>query len=82
MPDLIGYLFSVSYMAHIGGAASGIFMGILILRNLKTLDWEKIVWWITLVLFIGGVITLIGLNVGLEPGKFYQPPVCINKART
>ncbi|KAF7636040.1 hypothetical protein Mgra_00004489, partial [Meloidogyne graminicola] len=41
----------VSYISHIGGFISGLFLGIVLLRNLKKLIWEKYAWWTSLTLF-------------------------------
>lgn len=49
----------IGYAAHFAGALSGLLVGILILRNIDELKWEKICKYISLVLYI----TLIGAAI-------------------
>ena len=42
---------AVSYVAHLAGAAVGLLMGIIVLRNLREHKWETMLWWACLVLF-------------------------------
>jgi len=50
----------VSYVAHLAGALVGLLLGLIVLRNLKTDNWEKYIWWACLVMFLGLlVITLV-----------------------
>ncbi|KAL7076318.1 hypothetical protein ACQ4LE_004178 [Meloidogyne hapla] len=41
----------VSYISHIGGFVAGLFLGIVLLRNLRKRDWENYAWWTALTLF-------------------------------
>lgn len=50
-------------MAHIGGFIAGLFMGIIVLRNFKLHTWEKVVWWMALVGFIGLLTAMIVYNI-------------------
>ena len=59
----------VGYAAHIGGAVVGLLLGIVVLRNLRVRKWERVFWWICLLLFLGlflaGIVwnaVIIGLN--------------------
>ena len=51
--------FQVSYAAHIAGSVVGLLLGIIVLRNLKTHNWERYLWWVCLVTFLG--LLLIGI---------------------
>eukprot|EP00095_Tigriopus_kingsejongensis_P001872 snap_masked-scaffold70_size417918-processed-gene-1.10 protein:Tk01872 transcript:snap_masked-scaffold70_size417918-processed-gene-1.10-mRNA-1 annotation:"rhomboid-related protein 3" len=60
----------VSYVAHIAGALVGLLLGIVVLRNLRIHSWERVIWWFSLLLFLGlflsGIVwnaVLIGLAV-------------------
>lgn len=60
----------VAYSAHVAGAAVGLLLGIVVLRNLRVHSWERVFWWICLLAFLGlflaGIIwnaVLIGHNV-------------------
>ena len=59
----------VGYAAHLGGAVVGLLLGIVVLRNLRVRKWERVFWWICLLLFLGlflaGIVwnaVIIGLN--------------------
>ncbi|CAK5041021.1 unnamed protein product [Meloidogyne enterolobii] len=41
----------VSYISHIGGFVAGLFLGIVLLRNLRKRNWENYAWWTALTLF-------------------------------
>ena len=45
----------ISYVGHLAGAAAGLLMGILVLRNLKHEDWETYLWWSCLA-FLGALL--------------------------
>lgn len=50
----------VSYAAHIAGAVVGLLLGIVVLRNLRELKWERVLWWAALLTFLGlGLIALL-----------------------
>uniref|UniRef100_A0AC35G1E8 EF-hand domain-containing protein n=1 Tax=Panagrolaimus sp. PS1159 TaxID=55785 RepID=A0AC35G1E8_9BILA len=49
----------VAVMGHLGGAIAGLFLGILVLRNLEKKKCERVVWWISLVVFTTFVIGCI-----------------------
>ena len=38
----------IGYTAHFCGALIGFLMGVVCLRNLKKLKWERVLWWICL----------------------------------
>ncbi len=59
----------VSYAAHLAGAVAGLLLGVVVLRNLRVRHWERAVWWLSLLLFLGlflaGIVwnaILIGLD--------------------
>ena len=35
----------VSYVGHLAGATAGLLLGVLVLCNLRRLDWETKLWW-------------------------------------
>ena len=39
-------------MGHLGGAIAGLFLGIVILRNLEKKKCEKVVWWCSLIIYL------------------------------
>ena len=49
----VGETVLVSYTAHIAGAVVGLFLGIVLLRNLSYKTWEKATWWCSLLIFLG-----------------------------
>ena len=61
--------FQVSYVAHIGGAVVGLLLGLVVLRNLKTHNWERNLWWICILLFLLLLVTAIIWNSILIFGK-------------
>ena len=59
----------VGYVAHIAGATVGLLLGIVVLRNLRVRRWERVVWWCSLLVFLGlflaaiiGNAVMIGLH--------------------
>jgi membrane associated rhomboid family serine protease len=59
----------VSYAAHIAGAVVGLLLGIVVLRNLRVQTWERVIWWFSLLLFLGLFLAAIVWNaviIGLE----------------
>ena len=52
----------VGYAAHLGGAAVGLLLGIVVLRNLRVRSWERVMWWICLLIFLGLFLTGIVWN--------------------
>ncbi|GFS08643.1 rhomboid-like protein [Elysia marginata] len=55
--------FKVGVSAHIGGFVAGLFMGVLILRNIKRHSWEKTLGWSMLALFLAFVAFCSLFNV-------------------
>ncbi|XP_074653793.1 rhomboid-related protein 2-like [Tubulanus polymorphus] len=67
----------VGFAAHFGGALAGLLVGIPVLRNLEVKPWEKVVWWIALIVYCLLVIFALLWN-GLYTG-FPEPdwtPCC------
>jgi len=48
----------VSYAAHIAGAVAGLLLGLVVLRNLQVKRWERVVWWLCLILFLALLMTV------------------------
>jgi len=65
----VGTYTKVSYVAHIGGAVVGLLLGLVVLRNLKTHNWERNLWWICILLFLLLLVTAIIWNSILIFGK-------------
>ena len=42
----------VGYAAHFAGAIAGLLVGVNVLRNLQVETWEKVVWWISFVIYV------------------------------
>ncbi|XP_030747626.1 protein rhomboid-like [Sitophilus oryzae] len=57
---------STSYIAHLGGAICGLLVGVNILRNLRETRVERIIWWISFVIYTILMITLISLEIALN----------------
>jgi rhomboid-related protein 1/2/3 len=57
------------YAAHLAGGLAGFLLGIVVLRNLKERKWEWIVWWMSLVLFVAGVLAMVVWNIA-NPSHF------------
>ncbi|XP_066144154.1 rhomboid-related protein 1-like isoform X1 [Euwallacea fornicatus] len=64
---------NISYISHLGGAICGLLVGVNILRNLRETRVEKIIWWISVVLYIGLMTTFICLEVSLNVFKVRGP---------
>jgi len=52
----------VSYAAHIAGAVVGLLLGIIVLRNLKELKWERVLWWVCLLSFLALLLASLVWN--------------------
>uniref|UniRef100_A0AC34QM51 EF-hand domain-containing protein n=2 Tax=Panagrolaimus sp. JU765 TaxID=591449 RepID=A0AC34QM51_9BILA len=50
---IAGEMTKVAVTGHIGGALAGLFLGVVVLRNLEKKKWEKLVQIISLVIFVG-----------------------------
>ncbi|KAK2159861.1 hypothetical protein NP493_1683g00003 [Ridgeia piscesae] len=53
----------VSYAAHVGGAIAGLLVGIPVLKNFDVKPWEKVVFWISVAVYVLGVAIAIGFNL-------------------
>ena len=59
----------VGYVAHLAGATVGLLLGIVVLRNLRVRKWERVVWWCSLLVFLGLFLAAIIGNavvIGLD----------------
>lgn len=54
---------NVGIAAHLGGAMSGILVGIYTLRNIHITTFERYVWWIALTIYIILLGTVILINI-------------------
>jgi len=61
----------VGYAAHLAGAIAGLLVGINVLRNLEVKDWERKVWWASIILFTALVLAAIIWNAAFPS---YFPP--------
>lgn len=52
----------VGYAAHFAGAIAGLLVGVNVLRNLQVETWEKVVWWISFVIYVSSIAALIAIN--------------------
>lgn len=57
---------SVGYAAHFAGALAGLLVGINVLRNLQVKPWEKIVWWISISIYLFLMLGAIAWNIFYE----------------
>lgn len=55
----------VGYVAHAAGALVGLLLGIVVLRNLRVKTWERVLWWLSLILFLGLFLAAIVWNAVL-----------------
>ena len=64
----------VGYVAHIAGATVGLLLGIVVLRNLRVRRWERVVWWCSLLVFLGLFLAAIignAVMIGLDTKSKY-----------
>ena len=64
----------VGYVAHIAGAIVGLLLGIVVLRNLRVRRWERVVWWCSLLVFLGLFLAAIignAVMIGLDTKSKY-----------
>ncbi|XP_068086669.1 rhomboid-related protein 2 isoform X2 [Anabrus simplex] len=61
----------IGYAAHLAGALAGFLLGICVLRNLHWMKWERVLWWISILTFVGLALAAIVWNAAF-PGYF--PP--------
>ena len=54
---------SVGYMAHLGGFVGGLFLGIVVLKNFRVYKWERVLFWLSLVVFL--VLLVIAAIINL-----------------
>ena len=63
----------VGYAAHAAGAIVGFLLGIVVLRNLRVHTWERVLWWICLLLFLALFLAAIVWNA-VEIARFTIEP--------
>ena len=59
----------IGYIAHLSGAVAGLLVGIGVLRNLEVRRWERILWWIAIILYFSLMMTGVLIHV-LMPNYF------------
>ena len=57
-------------MAHLGGALTGVLVGVNVLRNLKHEKWEDYCWWAAFVFLVILFISAILFNILAPEGYF------------
>ena len=63
-------------MAHLGGAVTGILIGVNVLRNLEQLKWEKYCWWFSLVFWAAAFGAAILAHILASNYFPVSDPVC------
>ncbi len=58
----------VSYTAHIGGALAGLLLGVILLRNIHRLKWERVLQWIGLGMVLRVMLIAIIMTIVIKPG--------------
>lgn len=53
---------NVGYAAHLGGAVVGLLIGIPVLKNIDEKPWEKIIFWISLIVYLLCVVAAVLFN--------------------
>ncbi|VDM42667.1 unnamed protein product [Toxocara canis] len=56
----------ISYVSHIGGFMAGVLMGIIVLRNFRKKQWERVMWWIAAIAITLFFFTTVLLNIVLR----------------
>ncbi|XP_055388945.1 protein rhomboid [Condylostylus longicornis] len=59
----------VGYVAHLCGALAGLLVGIGVLRNLKEQKWERILWWVAILVFFALLSAGILIHI-FDPSHF------------
>lgn len=54
---------SIGYAAHIAGALAGLLLGLNILRNVHVKQWEKKVWWASIIIYLILMLGAIVWNI-------------------
>ncbi|XP_034235832.1 rhomboid-related protein 2-like [Thrips palmi] len=65
----------VGYVAHLAGAIAGLLVGIQVLRNLEVRSWERVIWWASIILYLGLMTAAIVWNIAF-PDYFPGPYEC------
>ena len=54
---------NVGYMAHLGGFVGGLFLGIVVLKNIRIIKWERFLVWLTLAIFLALLVIAVIINL-------------------
>ena len=46
------YFAAISHAAHLGGAIHGFLVGIIVIKNIRVRQWERVIWWMAYVSYI------------------------------
>lgn len=71
-PLYCNFPLQVGYVAHLAGAVAGLLVGINVLRNLEVRSWERVIWWASIILYLGLMISAIVWNVAFP--KYFPRP--------
>ena len=52
----------VSFVSHLAGAAVGLLLGVVVLKNLRVRTWEQALWWCSLLITCGLYLAAIVWN--------------------
>ncbi|KAH8304208.1 rhomboid-related protein 2 [Drosophila kikkawai] len=53
----------IGYVAHLSGAVAGLLVGIGVLRNLEVRRWERILWWVAVIVYFALMTTGIIIHI-------------------
>ena len=64
----------MSYAAHLAGFISGLLVGLMVLRNLRKLAWERVIKWTGFVIYLCLISAAIVINVVFYKEFGMAPP--------
>ena len=54
---------AVSYVAHLAGAAAGLTIGLLVLKNFEQKLLEQLIWWLALGVYVACILFALVFNI-------------------